>query len=157
MRCLQLLMILVPVAICAATPPVDEAVSATAKRYFGESDIAGGARVEFPSHLVADLNGDGEDDLIVALTDQETLKRGEGCYGLGIVNSYRSASAPDAPTFHQYDCFKAYRVEMVESVAVKLREVTKFRFKPVGPCIRLTLKYDAQPLLCWFNGQYEMF
>jgi hypothetical protein len=156
MRYLQLLLILIPVPVLSAVP-ADEVVTTTAKRYFGDAVIAGGARAEFPFHLIADLNGDGEDDLIVALTDEETSKRGEGCYALGIVNSYHSAHPPEAPTFHEYDCFKGYKLETLESVSVKLREITKFRFRPVGPCIRLTLKYDAQPLICWVAGQYGTF
>lgn len=156
MRYIWFLLISAPVTLYAAAP-VDEAVAAAARRYFDGAVIASGTRIDFPSYLIADLNGDGQDDLVVALTDDETLKRGEGCYALGIVNSFRSEKPPETWSFHEYDCFKEYRAEKLESIAVKAREITMFRFRPIGPCIRLTLKYDGQTTICWYSGRYGAF
>jgi hypothetical protein len=135
--------------------PIGGDIAALVTAYFPNSKVTGGTRPNFPSYLVADFNGDGEDDLAVAVEDAETARRGPGCYALVIINSFRTAAAPGIQPFRTYDCFKAYSVEPMDTIELKFRNVVKQRVKAVGPCVRLTLTYDYLSRLCWLNGRYE--
>ena len=132
-------------------------IAALVTAYFPNSKVTGGTRPNFPSYLVADCHGDGEDDLAVAIEDAETARRGQGCYALVIINSYRTAAPPGMQPFRTYDCFKAYSVEVMDTIELKVRNVVKWRVKAVGPCVRLTLTYDYVSRLCWLNGRYGEF
>ena len=129
-------------------------ITALVAHYFPDAKITSGTRRDFPSYLVADFNGDGEDDLAVAIEDAETARRGEGCYALVIINSFRTAASSDIQPFRRYECFKAYSVERMDTIELKVRNVVKWRVKAVGPCVRLTLTYDYVSRLCWLNGSY---
>jgi hypothetical protein len=129
-------------------------ITALVTRHFPDAKVIGGTRPNFPSYVVADFNGDGEDDLAVAIEDAETVRRGQGCYALVIINSFRTAPASDVQPFRTYECFKAYSVEGMDTIELKVRNVVKWRVKAVGPCLRLTLTYDYVARLCWLNGSY---
>ena len=126
--------------------PIGGDIAALVTTYFPNSKFTGGNRPNFPLYLVADFNGDGEDDLAVAIEDAETARRGQGCYALVIINSFRTAASP---------CFKAYSVEAMDTIELRVRNVVTQRLKAVGPCVRLTLTYDYVSRLCWLNGRYE--
>ena len=134
--------------------PIGRDIAALVSAYFPNSKVTGGTRPNFPSYLVADFNGDGEDDLAVAIEDAETAQRGPGCYALVIINSFRNAAPQGIQPFRIYECFKAYSVEGMDTIELKVRNVVKWRVKAVGPCVRLTLTYDYVSRLCWLNGRY---
>ena len=85
----------------SAAEPAAGDITALVTRYFPDGKVTGGTRANFPSYLVADFNGDGEDDLAVAIEDAETARRGQGCYALAIFNSFphrssaRHSTVPD--------------------------------------------------------------
>lgn len=141
----------------SAAEPAAGDITALVTRYFPDGKVTGGTRANFPSYLVADFNGDGEDDLAVAIEDAETARRGQGCYALAIFNSFRTAAPPGIQPFRTYECFKAYSVEGMDTIELKIRNAVKWRVKAVGPCVRLTLTYDYVSRLCWLNGRYGEF
>jgi hypothetical protein len=135
--------------------PIGGGIAALVSAYFPNSKVTGGTRSNFPSYVVADFNGDGEDDVAVAIEDAETARRGQGCYALVIINSFRIAAPPGIQPFRPYECFKAYSIESMDTIELKVRNVVKQRVKAVGLCVRLTLTYDYVSRLCWLDGRYE--
>lgn len=122
------------------------------KRHFGEVVLAGGAGPQFPRYLVGDVNGDGKSDLIVAFSDAESARRGEGCHGLGIVHGYLDVEA-NQTSRRTYNCFKAYSLEFLQYIPLSAMSAeilgADIRMNTSGPCVQTVLAYDYKNLLCW--------
>lgn len=121
--------------------------------HFGDARLAGGTD-PLPRFLVADLNGDGRDDLVVAYVDEETKKRGAGCFGIGIVNGYLEPRDGQFP-FHTYDCFSKYALKEMPHLPNPWTGEALAR--PSSMCVEITLRYGDIDLLCWLNGNYQTF
>lgn len=133
----------------------DTALTSILERHFGDATPAGGASPSFPRYLVADLNADGRQDLVVAFSDAETLKRGDGCHGLGIVHSYLG-EVSDQTTHRLYNCFKAYSLEKLQYIPVRNTAAQNAfpndRAPSTAPCLQIVLTYDDRVLRCWIDA-----
>jgi hypothetical protein len=97
---------------------------------------------------MADFDGDGRFDLVVPYTDAVTWKRGDGCYGLGIVSNYAEQNYAK-PALKLYNCFKAYSIEVKEFIPIKIRgKEHRIPVQPPRPCVRIVLKYDEIEFVC---------
>jgi hypothetical protein len=148
------LTLLLLAAPSAAAELTDEQLTALMKRHFGEVEIVGAMKQQFPRYLVGDINGDGTADMIAAFSDAESTKRGEGCYGLGIVHSYLDAEAIHTSR-RTYNCFKAYSLESLRYIPLSAMSAdilgAETQMNPSGPCVQTVLTHDYRNLLCWVS------
>ena len=145
----SLLFLVTPAAAAELT---EAELMAVIKRHFGDAVLVGGVEPEFPRYLVADVNGDSKADLIAAFSDAESVKRGEGCHGLGIVHSYLDAEA-NQTSRRTYDCFKAYSLESLRYIPLSAMSAdilgADTQMNPSGPCVQRILTHGYRNLLCW--------
>ena len=131
-----------------------ESLTALVAQHFGGARPADARGSRFPSHFIADFNLDGSLDLVVTYVDAETEKRGEGCYGIGIVTSYDTEAS--RVSFQAYDCFKEYSVDTRSIIQIRTGGGYMYRrLNPPRPCVRIILKYDGRNFVCFDSGRYQ--
>jgi hypothetical protein len=91
---------------------------------------------------------------VVTYVDAETEKRGDGCYGIGIVTRYDTEAGRVA--FKEYDCFKEYSVDARSIIQTRMGGSYIYRrLNPPRPCVRIILKYDGRNFVCFDQGRYQ--
>lgn len=140
----------------APSAPLSPAsLEALVSNYFPGAKPIAGQGVKLPSHRVADFDGDGKPDLVAPFTDEETTKRGPGCYGLGIVTSYDDPGAARR-AFQLYNCFGEYSVEVREFIPIKVGgKEQRMPLESPRPCVRMILKYGDRDFICHNHGRFE--
>lgn len=147
------------VSATAAEPPPapfsPASLEALVSHHFPGAKPIAGLGVKLPNHRVADFDLDGKPDLVAPFTDEEAMKRGPGCYGLGIVTSYDDARRAKR-AFQLYNCFGEYSVEVREFIPIKVGgKETRMTLQSPRPCVRMILKYGDRDFICHQYGQFD--
>jgi hypothetical protein len=172
MRYLIVMALVLSSSVSGADLP-DETL-AVVRHHFGDTISVRTEVTGTAPYLVADLNGDGEDDLVVSIDGDNAMKRltdkavtaigqrtitetvGTGCHGLGIVHSYRREPVRQR-AFLTYECYTSFKLVSFTG-DIPPSDVPGLAKQPSSmsqPGLILTLKDGSNVGLAWVFTKYE--